>query len=154
MARVLRYLWALPATAVGLVFVALVVPRGRVAIVDGVVEAHGPILRWALSRLIPNRGGASAITLGHVVLGRDPTALESTRLHERVHVAQYEQWGPLFLPVYAASSLAACIRGGDYYLDNRFEREARAEEVSGRLSRCPILRRGSPRSLTQNSAHR
>jgi hypothetical protein len=115
----------MPATALGLLFAGLTLPRGRVAIVCGVIEAHGPILRWALSRLLPNQGGASAITLGHVVLGRDATALESTRLHERVHVAQYERWGPLFLPAYVGASLAACIRGADYYFDNRFEREAR-----------------------------
>jgi hypothetical protein len=123
--RVLRYLWAMPATAVGLVLASLALLRGRIVIVNGVVEAHGPILRWALSRLIRGRGGASAITLGHVVLGCDAAGLESTRLHERVHVDQYERWGPLFLPAYVGASLAACIRGGDYYFDNRFEREAR-----------------------------
>ena len=86
----------MPATAVGLVFASLALLRGRTVIVNGVVEAHGPLLRWALSRLIPNRGGASAITLGHVVLGCDAVRLESTRVHERVHVEQYERWGPLF----------------------------------------------------------
>ena len=124
----------MPATAVGLVFASPALLRGRTVIVNGVVEAHGPLLRWALSRLIPNRGGASAITLGHVVLGCDAVRLESTRVHERVHVEQYERWGPLFLPAYMGASFAAYIRGGDYYFDNRFEREARDVEAAVRLN--------------------
>ena len=101
----------------------LALRSGRVAIVEGVVEAHGPLLSWALSRLIPLSGGAAAITLGHVVLGRDAESLALTRPHERVHVVQYERWGPLFVPAYLLSGLWAYARGGHPYLDNRFERE-------------------------------
>jgi hypothetical protein len=64
------------------------------------------------------------MTLGHVVWGVDPAALDRTRAHERIHVAQYERWGPLFLPAYALSSLMAWSRGQDPYRDNRFERQA------------------------------
>ena len=46
------------------------------------------------------------------------------RDHEHVHVRQYERWGPFMLPAYFLSSFLAWRRGGDYYLDNRFEREA------------------------------
>ena len=120
----LRYAWAGPSTALGLALALLALRRGRISIVDGVVEAHGPVLDWALARLIPLKGGAAAITFGHVVLGRDGAALAATRAHERVHVAQYERWGPLFIPAYLLSGLWARARGGHPYLDNPFEREA------------------------------
>ena len=56
------------------------------------------------------------------------SALAWSRTHERVHVAQYERWGPFFLPAYVAASLWAFARGGDFYLDNVFERAAREKE--------------------------
>jgi hypothetical protein len=73
----------------------------------------------------PIPGGAAAITFGHVVLGRDRRALEATRAHERVHVRQYETWGPAFIPAYVLASAWALARGGDAYERNRFERAAR-----------------------------
>ena len=124
--RAARYAWALPATLAGLVAASSAFICGRVRIVHGVVEAHGPVLDWCLSRLIPIQGGAAAITFGHVVVGRDATALDATRAHERVHVAQYERWGLFFLPAYCVASVWAAARGGHYYRDNRFERAARA----------------------------
>jgi hypothetical protein len=126
--RVLAYAWASPATVLGLLLALLALRNGRVVIRAGVLEAHGPWLRWALTHLTIVGGGVAAITFGHVVLGRDADALEWSRTHERVHVAQYEQWGPFFLPAYAAASLWAFVRGGDFYLDNSFERAARAKE--------------------------
>lgn len=120
-----RYLWALPATAVGMLLVAsALLTGGRAECLGGVIEAHGGVLGLFLRRLVPLRGGASAMTLGHVVVGRDRAALDRTRAHERAHVRQAERWGPLFLPAYLASSVAAAARGGHYYRDNRFEREA------------------------------
>ena len=122
--RLLCRLWALPATAVGLSLATAACYGGRVRVVGGVVEAYGPLLGWGLRWLVPVPGGAEAITLGHVVLGRDARTLRTTRAHERVHVRQYERWGPLFLPAYFASSLWALARGGHPYFDNMFEREA------------------------------
>jgi hypothetical protein len=122
--RRLGYVWAAPATVIGLLLVLPAWRRGHVACVDGVLEAHGAYLRWALRHLVPIPGGASAITFGHVVIGVDAAALACTRAHERVHVGQYERWGPLFLPAYVGSSLWAAARGGDAYRDNHFEREA------------------------------
>jgi hypothetical protein len=72
-------------------------------------------------------GGASAMTLGHVVLARDPCLADLTRAHERIHVRQAERWGPLFLPAYGVASLIALLRGRRPYRDNRFEREAYAQ---------------------------
>ncbi len=123
--RALAYGWALPATALGLALVAVALPSGaRASVVEGVVEAHGGLLDLFLRRCVPLRGGASAMTLGHVVVGRDCGALVRTRAHERVHVRQAEVWGPFFIPAYLVASLAVALRGGHYYRDNRFERDA------------------------------
>jgi hypothetical protein len=124
--RWLRYVWAGPATLVGLAVAFALLRRGRAAVIDGVVEAHSPLLDWALGRLTPFAAGAAAMTLGHVVIGRSARALDATRAHERVHVRQYEVWGPLFIPAYFAASMYAIARGRHPYFDNVFEREADA----------------------------
>ena len=92
--------------------------------VDGVLEVHGGFVEFFLRHCTVLPGGASAMTLGHVVLGRDEMALELTRPHERVHVRQCERWGIFFLPAYGIASLIALARGGSMYRDNVFEREA------------------------------
>jgi len=123
--RVCAYGWALPTTALGLILVAVGLATGaRASIVDGVIEAHGGVLDPVLRYAVPLRGGASAMTLGHVVVARDPHALARTRAHERAHVRQTERWGPLFVPAYIVASVVVAMRGGHYYRDNRFEREA------------------------------
>lgn len=120
-----RYLWAAPATLLGLSLIPITIWQGGSArIVDGVVEVHGGIIASFLRRGLPWVGAGSAMTLGHVVWGRDQHCLETTRIHERVHVAQYERWGPLFIPLYLVASLAAKFRGKHPYFDNPFEREA------------------------------
>lgn len=113
--------WAAPTSLLGLLAVALTVPRVR--LVDGVVEAHGPRLARLLDLLSP-RLPVLAMTLGHVVIARDAVALDATRAHERVHVRQAECWGPFFVAAYFAASAVAWARGGDAYADNVFEREA------------------------------
>ena len=135
--KLVRYLWALPNTVLGLILCLAAFPRGRVAIVDGVVEAQGPMLRWALRRL-PIVGGASAMTLGHVVLGSDAESLDWARTHEHVHVAQYERWGPLFLPAYVCASAWAALSGRHFYLDNVFEVEAFSSAGSRPSSTHPL----------------
>ena len=123
--RTLRYVWASPTTAIGLIVVALArLTGGRSNVVDGVLEAHGGAATWLLRHAVPLKGGPSAMTLGHVVIGVDAAALELTRDHERVHVRQCERWGPLFVPAYLAASLVAFAKRRDPYRDNRFEREA------------------------------
>jgi hypothetical protein len=129
-ARGARYLWASPATVIGLGAAALAVASGgSTRIVNGVLEVEGGFIRFILSRCTPLRGGASAMTLGHVVIARNRKLLEQTRAHERVHVRQCERWGPLFIPAYFAASLLAWVRGQRPYLDNHFEREAYASEL-------------------------
>ena len=122
---VARYLWAFPNTLIGLLFAATaMLPRGRVQIVDGVLEAHGPIISALLRHCVPLPHGASAITCGHVVLGCDSCSLEATRAHERVHVRQYEIWGPAFIPAYLVAGLWALVAGSGAYRGNYFERQA------------------------------
>lgn len=123
--RILRYAWASPTTLPGLLVVGLsIIARGRCAIVDGVLEAHGGFASWFLRNIVPLKNGASAMTLGHVVIGVDSAALRRTRRHERVHVRQCERWGPFFIPAYFVASLIAWMRGRDAYYANRFEVEA------------------------------
>ncbi len=98
--------------------------------VDGVVEIDGGIVRWLLRHATPI-GGAMALTLGHVVLGQSRAALDVSRAHERVHVRQYERWGPFFIPAYLAGSAIAALRGRHFYRDNPFESEAYASTEIG-----------------------
>jgi hypothetical protein len=128
---VVTYAWAFPNTAVGLLAMTLgalcserVGGRTSQRVVDGVLEVHGGLVTWILTNCTLLEGGASAMTLGHVVLGRDEFLLDLTRDHERVHVRQCERWGPLFLPAYLLASFYIFLRGGRAYRDNPFEREA------------------------------
>lgn len=123
--KLVRYIWAFPTTSIGLLMVALaLVSKGRLRIVDGVIEVYGGLVSFLLKHCVPLKGGAEAMTLGHVVLGRSQRSLERTRKHERVHVRQCEQWGPAFLFAYFASGIVALLTGKDAYQDNYFERKA------------------------------
>lgn len=119
-----RYLWASPATLVGLACACAALASGaRARRVQGALEVCGGRVRAFVMRL-PEGCRFGAITLGHVIIGLDSGVLERSRAHERVHVRQYERWGVLFFPLYAGSSLWQWARGRDPYRDNRFEREA------------------------------
>lgn len=120
--RLCAYLWASPCSALGLAAILLTRASWRVHL--GLVEASGDGVSHLFDAWPPTRPIA-AMTLGHVVIARDEHALERTRAHERVHVDQYERWGPCFLPAYACASAIAWARRGDAYLDNAFERQAR-----------------------------
>lgn len=123
--RSLVYLWVFPGTCCGLLLVPLaLVGGGGVQWVDGVLEAYGGKLTSLLRQPFWMSGPISAITFGHVVLGCDQPTLKRTRVHERVHVRQYETWGPFFIPAYVLASLWIRFRGGDGYRDNPFEVEA------------------------------
>ena len=123
--RPIVYLWVFPTTLLGLLFLLPAwLSGGGAQIVDGVLEIYGGFADVFLRRCTLIKGGASAMTLGHVVLGRDRECLEWSRTHERVHVRQCERWGPLFIPAYLLGSLYALVRGRQPYRDNPFEREA------------------------------
>jgi hypothetical protein len=102
--------------------------------VPPLIEAHSPLLGRALRSCTPLAGGAITMTLGHVVIGQNASALDLTRAHERVHVRQYELWGPFFLPAYLLAGVFELLRGRHPYIDNYFERDARgAEKGVGRV---------------------
>ena len=122
----LRYLWAAPYTVLGLSLGALAVLFGATARRHhGVVEVFGGRIGAGLARL-PEPLRFSAMTLGHVILAVDRSALSQLRLHEHVHVRQYERWGPAFVPAYLLSSLLQLLRGRNPYRENHFERQAYA----------------------------
>jgi len=137
--RLLRYLWAAPYTVLGLALGAVGVlfgatPRRH----RGVVEIYGGLIGRGLSRL-PQALSFSAMTLGHVILAVDRSSLDALRMHEHVHVRQYERWGPLFVPAYLLSSLLQLMRGRNPYRENHFERQAYAEvDAHRRLVRDSI----------------
>ena len=122
--RILAYAWALPTTALGLLFVPDALLTGEARWVNGVLEVHGRLARFFLQYCNLLEGGAVAMTLGHVVIARDQRLLDETRAHERVHVRQCERWGPLFIPAYLLFSAIQWFRGLRAYEDNPFEREA------------------------------
>ncbi len=134
--RWIRYTWAAPTTAVGLCagFLTLC-SRGQFQVKQGALEFHGGFSTW-----LAERWGFSAMTLGHVIIGKDALALEFCRAHEQAHVRQVERWGIAFIPAYLAASVLAWWRGEHYYFDNWFERDARracGEESVTRPTRLP-----------------
>lgn len=130
--RILRYAWAMPATLIGILLAACAYIGGATAVVtEGIIEVAGGRIGQAIS-LLPRRLQFSAITLGHVVIGVNHDVLVQCRVHERVHVQQYERWGIFFFPLYFGSSLLQLLRGRSPYWHNHFEREAyRAERGTG-----------------------
>jgi hypothetical protein len=124
--KLLVYCWVSPVTLMGGLLVLLaVLSGGRVRLHSGVWEVWGGWPgRW-LEAGLPFVGPVAAITLGHVVLGISDSTIQFTRAHERVHVGQYELWGPLFLLAYPIAGVWAWAKGGHPYCDNRFELAAR-----------------------------
>jgi hypothetical protein len=125
-ARLLRYLWAAPYTVLGLLLGGVGLLFGAKARRHhGVVEIFGGGVGKRLARL-PEPLRFSAMTLGHVILAVDRSALAQLPQHEHVHVRQYERWGPAFVPAYLLSSLLQLLRGRNPYRENHFERQAYA----------------------------
>lgn len=118
----LTYLWASPASLIGLCVGTLgLLSGGGYQLRRGVLEFYGGAVAWSLSRLWIR---ARAMTLGHTILGLTPHDLDVTRDHEHVHVRQYARWGPFFIPAYLLCSVVLWVRGRNPYLDNPFEVEA------------------------------
>jgi hypothetical protein len=109
--RTAQRLWAAPCSAIGLALGAWpLVLSGKAAWSDGALE-------------VTYRIGRS----GHVRASSPVTREELQQIgaHERVHVAQYERWGPLFFLAYGASGLWQLLNGRRPYWDNAFEVQAR-----------------------------
>jgi len=127
--KLLRYIWALPNTLLGLIVLPLaVLTKGGVQVNGGVLEIYGGFVSFVLRHFIPIQGDVAALTLGHVILGCDKNALSASRLHERAHVRQYEVFGPFFLFVYLAAAIWAMIKGEGAYRGNYLEKKAVQEE--------------------------
>ncbi len=84
---------------------------------DQMLEVSGG---WLIA-LLARAGWASAITFGDVVLYQGRELIPLLHAHERMHVKQYRQWGPFFLPAYVLESAYQWLRTGDGYRRNRFE---------------------------------
>lgn len=135
-----RYAWASPASAVGLLLLLVArVAGATVATLDGTIEVGGGRIALLIARL-PHCMRFNAITFGHVILGIDHEVLAQCRMHERVHVRQYERWGILFFPLYLGSSLLEFLRGRDPYWNNYFERQACEEAGTARADAPRKLR--------------
>lgn len=123
--RLLKFLavcWTVPNTALGVAIGGVgLLSGGRFQFREGCLEFWGGSTS-AFLRALPIR--PIAMTLGHTVLGLDRECLREVSAHERIHVQQYERWGPLFLPAYGLASVWVWFRGGNAYRDNPFEVEA------------------------------
>jgi hypothetical protein len=132
--KLIKVLWALPCSVIGLALAALVLATGgRAKLSAGALEltyrrSHAQC--GSLARVLPFRG----IVFGHVIMAVTDAELVAIGPHERVHVQQYELWGPLFLLAYGASSLWQLARGHNPYWDNHFEVQAR-ERANASLCR-------------------
>jgi len=124
--RSAKILWALPCSAVGIVFAAVpLLAGGKATWSSGVLEVTYRERKancGSLARRLPFRG----IVFGHVILAVTEEELATIGDHERVHIQQYERWGPLFFVAYGLSSLWQLIHGRGMYWDNHFEVQARA----------------------------
>jgi len=121
----LKHLWAAPCSAVGLAMAAIPLALGgRATVSAGAVEVTYRESADGCGRLagkLPFR----AIVFGHVILAVTREELQRIGPHERVHVEQYERWGPLFFLAYGLSSLWQLVRGRSPYWHNHFEVQAR-----------------------------
>lgn len=130
--KLAAYAWASPNTLLG-ILLALIVGRStnQWVWVDGVLEISGPKLASWLNRPWGALSSITAITFGHAVLAQSREAHDFTRTHERIHVHQYERWGPAFIPAYLGASGYLWLRGRDCYRENPFEKEAYENEKGG-----------------------
>ncbi len=119
-------LWASPCSAVGVVLACIpLLAGGQAKWAAGALEVtyrENEASCGRLARKFPFRG----IVFGHVILAVTRDELLSIGPHERVHVQQYERWGPLFFFAYGASSIWQFLQGRSAYWDNCFEVQARA----------------------------
>ncbi len=123
--KLLKLLWAAPCSALGLALAVFPLAAGGTARwSDGALEVTARQTKancGKLARALPFRG----IVFGHVILAVTKEELAIIGPHERVHVAQYERWGPLFFLAYGASGLWQLVRGRSPYWHNYFEVQAR-----------------------------
>jgi len=127
--KVAKLLWVFPCSAIGLAFAAFAwIAGGRAKWSSGALEITYRDRRancGKIAQTLPFRG----IVFGHVILAFTGEELAIISAHERVHVEQYERWGPFFLVAYVASSLWQLMKGRSPYWHNYFEIQARERSV-------------------------
>jgi hypothetical protein len=132
--KLAKVLWASPCSAVGLALAAFpLAAGGKAKWSQGALEVtyrQSAAHCGSLVRALPFRG----IVFGHVILAVTQEELAFIGAHERVHVAQYESWGPLFIPAYAASGLWQLVGGRNPYWHNYFEVQARELSATSQCS--------------------
>ena len=120
-----KYVWASPASALGVCAACIASVAGaEVKRTSGVLEVSLAPRSARLCKAVSCLP-FTAITFGHVVIACSAQQQAALRAHERVHVAQYELWGPFLLLAYPLESLYQLLRGRRPYQDNRFETAAR-----------------------------
>ena len=125
--KLLLILWASPYSMLGLTIGVLgMITGGKGRSRMGALEFYGGATSW-LVRHLPPGPTTLGMTLGHVIIGQTAEGLDWCALHERVHVRQFELWGPFMGPAYLLSSAWLWLRGRDAYRDNPFERQAYRE---------------------------
>lgn len=122
--KIVCVIWASPYSllgasigCIGLLF------KGQMRFRDGAFEFYEGGTKWFV-RHLPLGISTVGMTLGHVILGQTAAGLEMAGEHERVHVRQFERWGPFMGPAYLLASAWIWLRGGDAYRDNPFEVQA------------------------------
>jgi hypothetical protein len=131
--KVVKLIWAAPCSVVGLFLAVVPLALGGKAVCRrGALEVtYRPYQACCgnFARALPFRG----IVFGHVILAVTDEELCRIGPHERVHVEQYEHWGPFFFLAYGLSSLWQLLRGRSPYWHNYFEVQAR--QRSGEVHR-------------------
>ncbi len=125
--KCLLVLWVSPYSLLGLGIGSLgMLLGGRGRFRDGAFEFYeGGTARFV--RRLPTGPTTAGFTLGHVILGQTGDGLELVGKHERIHMRQFERWGPLMGPAYLGASAWLWWQGRDPYRDNPFEVEAYRE---------------------------
>ena len=104
---------------------------GMVAAISGndfTISYGGGSMRFSGSDLPFMHGETKAVTIGNTTHYRTGSLSRARSRcivleHEAWHVRQYQRWGPLFLPVYAATSL---VEGYDNWMERAAQRAALA----------------------------
>ena len=126
--KLLKIVWASPYSLLGIgIGLIGVATGGSMRLRDGAIEFFGGATKQFVRRL-PTGVFTAGFTLGHVILGQDDDGLRYAGAHERVHVRQFELWGPIMGPAYLLASAWMWYRGKDAYRDNPFEVQAYDEE--------------------------
>ena len=132
--KLVKLLWASPCSVIGMLLAGIALLAGGEARWSaGALEVtcrERLASCGSLARKLPFRG----IVFGHVILAVTREELATIGAHERVHVQQYERWGPLFFVAYGVSSIWQLIRGRSLYWDNYFEVQARARSADAASS--------------------